>query len=98
MLTRLPLIAYIVLALGLAAAVAVAADRQTDKQLTQPSDSVVARESAPPSATDQAAPDADAPRVRRHPVANEYPPMPVANRKALVASLLAAWYIAPTSK
>jgi hypothetical protein len=98
MLTRLPLIAYIVLALGLAAAVAVAADRQTDKQLTQPTDSLAASESSRPHDADAAAPDAPAPRVRRHPVATEIQPMPVVNRKALVASLLAARYIAPQSR
>jgi hypothetical protein len=97
MLTKLPLIAYILLALGLAAAVAVAADRQTDQRLTQPSDSLAVHDATRP--TDAvAAPDADAPRVRRHPAAAEYPPMTAANREALVASLLAAWYIAPQSR
>jgi myo-inositol-hexaphosphate 3-phosphohydrolase len=97
MLTRLPVIAYILLALGLAAAVAVAADRQTDQKLTQPSDSLAVHEPIRPTAAD-AAPDADAPRVRRHHTAPETQAMTAANRKALVASLLAAWYIAPQSR
>ena len=94
MLTRLPVIAYILLALGLAAAVAVAADRQTEQKLT--SDSLAIHEAIRPIDAD-AAPDA-APRVRRHHTAPENQPMTAANRKALVASLLAAWYIAPQSR
>jgi hypothetical protein len=97
MLTKLPLIAYILLALGLLAAVAVAADRQTDQRLTQPSDSLAVHEASRPT-DGVAAPDADAPRVRRHHTAPEPQPMTAANRKALVASLLAAWYIAPQSR
>jgi hypothetical protein len=98
MLARLPLIAYILLALALAIAVAVAADQQTDKRLTQPSDSLAVREASEPNEAGPGDPATDSPRTRRNLAAAEMQPLPEANRRALVASLLAAWYIAPQSR
>ena len=98
--TRTPLVAYVIFALVLAGAVAIAGDEESAPQAPQADTSSAAASARDQSHEDTlagAAPPEEA-RARRRNPAEDAQPVAVADRKALMAGLLAAWYLSAKSE